>query len=181
MAAEAMRYPDVAATAARGPRRAYNPLMKTGIVFPGAEGRTRHVGYVRTTITITNGYDLQAVREGRVDAHEVRSLVLDGVLVDTGSNLLCLPAPLVAQLGLEFDRDVVVNTATGYADARVFSGARMEVDGRGGNVEVLESPGGNTPLLGVIPLQALGLELDLQNERLIILPDKGPDTYFSVQ
>ncbi|MEX1104080.1 MAG: aspartyl protease family protein [Dehalococcoidia bacterium] len=155
--------------------------MKTGIVFPGAEGRTRHVGYVRTRITITNSYDRVAARHGRLHEDAVRSVVLDGVLVDTGANLLCLPANVVTELGLEFDRDVVVNTATGFADARVFSGARMEVDGRGGNVEVLEFPGGNTPLLGVIPLQALGLELDLQNERLIILPDKGPDTYFSVQ
>ena len=103
------------------------------------------------------------------------------MLVDTGANMLCLPASVIENLGLEFDRDVVVNTARGIADARVFSGARLEVDGgRAGNVEVLETPGGTMPLLGVLPLQELGLELDLQNERLILLPDRGPDTYLSV-
>ncbi len=139
------------------------------------------MGFVRTTITIANGYDLVAARHGRMPEHEVRSVVLRGVLVDTGANMLCLPASIISELGLEFDRDVVVDTATGFADARVFSGARMEVEGRGGNVEVLETPGGSKPLLGVLPLQSLGLELDLQNERLVILPDKDPDTYLSIQ
>ena len=36
-------------------------------------------------------------------------------------------------------------------------------------------------LLGVIPLQSLGLELDLQNERIVVLPDTGPGTYLSIQ
>jgi predicted aspartyl protease len=154
--------------------------MKTGIVFPGAEGRQRHMGFVKTAITLTNDYDLLAVSEGRLRPESVRTIELAGVLVDTGANMLCLPPLLIEQLGLVFARHVVVETAAGPRDARLFKGLLMSVQGRAGVVEVLETPGGVTPLLGVIPLQALGLELDLQHERLIVLPDMGPDTYLSV-
>lgn len=36
---------------------------------------------------------------------------------------------------------------------------------------------GTRPLLGVVPLGMLGLEPDLKNQRLRVLPDTGPDTY----
>jgi len=31
----------------------------------------------------------------------------------------------------------------------------------------------------VLPLEELGIELDLQNHRIVILPDRGRDTYLS--
>jgi len=42
---------------------------------------------------------------------------------------------------------------------------------------VLELPAGTTPLLGVIPMEALGVEPDLQNQRLRLLPEGPTDTY----
>jgi len=36
------------------------------------------------------------------------------------------------------------------------------------------------PLLGVHPLEALGIELDLQNQHLVLLPERGDGTYISV-
>jgi predicted aspartyl protease len=135
------------------------------------------MGFVRTTITLTNDYDLHAVGQGQLGADAVRSVDLPGVLVDSGATLLCLPSSIIERLGLDFARAVVVETAAGPRDARVFKGVVMSVEGRAGVVEALETPGGAVPLLGVIPLQALGLELDLQRERLVLLPDHGPDTY----
>lgn len=41
------------------------------------------------------------------------------------------------------------------------------------------SAGRDAILLGVIPLETLGLELDLRNQRFILLPDYGPETYIS--
>lgn len=40
--------------------------------------------------------------------------------------------------------------------------------------------GGSRPLLGVIPLEALGIELDWQNQRLKVLPDGPTETYLTI-
>jgi hypothetical protein len=55
----------------------------------------------------------------------------------------------------------------------------LTVEGRSGTFDCLELPGGETVLLGVLPLEELGLELDLQNHRIIVLPDTGQDTYLN--
>jgi hypothetical protein len=44
----------------------------------------------------------------------------------------------------------------------------------------LELPGGSDALLGVIPLEALGLELDLQNQSLKVLPISPTKTYITI-
>jgi hypothetical protein len=44
----------------------------------------------------------------------------------------------------------------------------------------LELPGGRSPLLGVIPLEALGIELDLQKQVLKILPISPTQTYLTI-
>lgn len=40
--------------------------------------------------------------------------------------------------------------------------------------------GGQNPLLGVIPLEALGIELDWQNQRLVLLPISLTQTYLTI-
>lgn len=154
--------------------------MKTGIVFPGAEGRTRHVGQIRASITIRNDYDIERARRGEIPESAVRAVTLEGALVDTGANDLCLPPDLVVALGLPFAMDVVVKTAAGNAAARMFRGARLEIEGRDRTFEVLELPGGGDVLIGVIPLEAMGIELDLRNQQIILLPDNGPGTYLNI-
>ena len=44
----------------------------------------------------------------------------------------------------------------------------------------MELPAGENPLLGVIPLEDLGLEPDLKNQQLKVLPNQGKDTYLRV-
>lgn len=46
--------------------------------------------------------------------------------------------------------------------------------------DCVELPGGADPLLGLIPLEDLGLEPDLKNQRLRVLPAEGKDTYLTV-
>lgn len=154
--------------------------MKTGIVFPGAEGRTRHVGQIRASITIRNDYDIERARGGEIPESQVRALAFERALVDTGANDLCLAPEIVAALGLVYARDVVVETATGAAPARMFKGANLEIDGRERTMEVLELPGGDGVLIGVVPLELMGIELDIRNQRLILLPDDGPGTYLTI-
>lgn len=52
--------------------------------------------------------------------------------------------------------------------------------GREGTFECLELLGGDNALLGVIPLEALGIELDLKNQKLKVLPEESVDTYLTI-
>jgi hypothetical protein len=52
--------------------------------------------------------------------------------------------------------------------------------GREGTFECLELPGGRSSLLGVIPLEALGIELDLQNQIFKTLPISPTQTYLTI-
>jgi predicted aspartyl protease len=138
------------------------------------------MGKVFARLEIRNAFDLDRARTGEIAGSTVRMVVIDQVLVDTGATTLCLPADVVAALGLPFAEEVNVATATGISTARLFEGARVTVEGRTRSVDCLERPGGATPLLGVIPLESLGLELDLKGQRLRKLPDHGPETYLTI-
>jgi len=59
--------------------------------------------------------------------------------------------------------EVDVSTTTGIEKYRIFCDAKTSLLGREGTFECLELPGVNNALLGRIPLEALGIELDLQN------------------
>jgi clan AA aspartic protease len=110
----------------------------------------------------------------------VRSLILEQVLVDTGATTLCLPVEIIEELGLELLKEVDVATAMGLGKARIFQDAKISVHGREGTFECLELPRGCDALLGVIPLEMLGLEPDLQNQTLRVLPSETVDTYLTI-
>lgn len=132
------------------------------------------MGQVTTTLTIVNRLDQGKAEDGLIPEDRIRTITLKNVLVDTGATTLCLPPDAIAALGLKLLREVVVQTATGLETARVFQDAKISVLGREGTFDCLELPGGRDPLLGVIPLEALGIELDLQKQQLVLLPT-GPD------
>ncbi|MCL1467208.1 retroviral-like aspartic protease family protein [Argonema galeatum] len=141
---------------------------------------TESMGRITTTIVITNRVDQALATRGFIPLEEVRSITLNDVLVDTGATTLCLPPEAIAQLGLELLKEVDVETATGIGKARIFRDATISLCGREGTFECLELPGGRASLLGVIPLEALGIELDLQNQRLIVLPISPTQTYLTI-
>ncbi len=138
------------------------------------------MGKIITTLTITNRIDAGAAQRGLIPVEQVRSLTLNNVLVDTGATTLCLPSGAIAQLGLELLKEVDVATANGFSKARVFRDASISLLGREGTFECLELPGGRDPLLGVFPLEALGIELDLKNQQLKVLPETSMDTYLTI-
>ncbi len=135
------------------------------------------MGRVDATLTITNSADQARAEAGDIGATEVRSVTLDGVLVDTGATFLSLPADVIARLGLRPIREVTIRTAAGPRRARVFRDTWLALMGREGTFDCLELPAGTQPLLGVIPMEALGVEPDLTNQRLRLLPDGSPDSY----
>ncbi|OLP17664.1 aspartyl protease [Leptolyngbya sp. 'hensonii'] len=138
------------------------------------------MGKIITTLTVTNRFDEALATNHYITASQVRSITLNNVLVDSGATTLCLPADIIATLGLELLKEVEVETARGISRARVFQDAKISCLGREGTFECLELPAGRNPLLGVIPLEALGLELDLQRQKLRLLPIGPSETYLTI-
>lgn len=141
---------------------------------------TEEMGKVTTTLIVTNRIDQANAEDGIISPAQVRSITLNNVLVDTGATTLCLPTAAIQQLGLKILREVDVATASGINKARIFQDARISLQGREGTFECLELPGGRDPLLGVIPLEALGIEVDLKNQQLKLLPETSIDTYLTI-
>ena len=135
------------------------------------------MGKVTTDLQITNHADEVRAGDGTIPASAVRTLALQEILVDTGATMLCLPQSFIDELGLRLVGEVSVSTAAGVMTARVFEDARVTLYGRSGTFDCVALPDGTEPLLGVIPLERLGLEPDLQNQRLRVLPDHGRRTY----
>lgn len=142
--------------------------------------KTDEMGKVFTTLTVINRADQILTENGIIPPEQVRSVKLENVLVDTGATTLCLPPEVIAKLGLRIFKEVNVATAMGIGRARIFRDATITLCGREGTFECLELPGGSDALLGVFPLEALGLEPDLRNQTLKVLPDETSDTYLTI-
>ena len=138
------------------------------------------MGKVVISVTVRNADDVRRSRRGDIAEADVREIVVDDVLCDTGATTLCLTSEMIDFLGLPVGRRATVSTAVGSRTVNIYEDARITIAGRSGIVECLELPGGTQPLLGVIPMEQLGLELDLQNQRLVVLPDTGDDTYLTI-
>jgi predicted aspartyl protease len=141
---------------------------------------SERMGKVTTTIIITNQIDQTLAERGFIPTEQIRSIILHDVLVDTGATRLCLPQNIILDLGLPFEREVDVKMPTGIEKVRVFKMLNISVEGREGIFNCIELPEGSDPLLGLIPLEDLGLEPDLQNQKLRVLPLEGKDTYLMV-
>jgi clan AA aspartic protease len=138
------------------------------------------MGKVLTDLTVINRADQVLAENGFLTLDKIRTVHLKNVLVDTGATTLCLSAKVVSQLGLKLLKQVDVSTAVGLSKANIFQDAKISLHGREGTFECLELPGGTEALLGVIPLEALGLELDLQKQTLKVLPTESFDTYLTI-
>jgi predicted aspartyl protease len=146
------------------------------LVLPNLQAK--QMGQVITTITVTNRIDRVMAERGFIAAEEVRSVILDNVVVDTGATLLSLPARIISQLGLIQVGERDVETSAGIKKGRIFADAQIIVEGREGRFDCLELPEGvSAVLLGVIPMEELGLEPDLKNRRLRVLPMNNQQTY----
>jgi predicted aspartyl protease len=141
---------------------------------------TQKMGKVATTITITNQVDITLAERGFISPEQICSITLDDVLVDTGATRLCLPKNIIFDLGLFLQGEVDVKIATGVQKVRIFKMLNLSVEGREGTFNCIELPEESDPLLGLIPLEDLGLEPDLKNQRLRILPTEGKETYLTV-
>jgi len=138
------------------------------------------MGKAIATLVITNRLDEGKAEDGLIPIEQVRSVTLENVWVDTGATTLCLPKDVIVRLALRILKQVVVETATGISEARIFQDAKISLRGREGTFECLELSEGKTPLLGVIPMEALGIEVDLKNQRLKVWSDGPTETYWTI-
>jgi clan AA aspartic protease len=130
------------------------------------------MGRVIVQVTVENAEDRRKANRGDIRPEQVRRVELDA-LVDSGATFLCLPESTVHQLGLYFDRKREARTVTGTVALNIYTGARIEVQGRACTVEVMALPEGRQPLLGQIPLETLDWWIDTKNHRLVGNPEHG--------
>ena len=141
------------------------------------KGRERQMGKVVVTLRVVNPIDQAKASEGSIPEDRVRQVVVSDVLVDTGATYLSLPGDVVRKLGLTRRREVPVVSALGRQRRGVYGPVWLEVEGRGGSFDCLELPEGAPALLGFAPMEVLGLEPDLANQRLRLLPETDSDTH----
>lgn len=136
-----------------------------------------NMGKIVVTLTLTNWVDKELAERGFIPESEIRSCTLDNAVVDTGATRLCLPSDVIRQLGLKKIDTIDAQTAVGTQSVDVYQGLELDVEGRSGTYSCVELPEGQTPLLGLFPLEDLGLDPDLQNQKLKHLPTTGKETY----
>jgi hypothetical protein len=79
---------------------------------------SQNMGKVTTTLIVTNWVDEVLAERGFIQSHEIRSITLENVLVDTGASRLCLPQEIIQALGLKCIGENDVKTALGITKVR---------------------------------------------------------------
>jgi len=138
------------------------------------------MGKIHTKLVIINNIDEFRFEEGIIAADKVRKIQIEDVLIDTGATTLALPAKFINELGLKFMKTVAVSTATGINERKIYQNVKVRLLERETICECIELPDEAQPLLGVIPLEAMGIELDLQTQKIKFLPYDLLSTYITV-
>ena len=133
---------------------------------------TKNAGHVTTTVTVKNLGDEILASQGFMPSEQIRSVTIENVIVKTRTNLLCLPADVIAKLGLKFEEEVGVQTATGIRIFRLFNDLVLTLQGRNAYSSCIELPEGESAILGLIPLEELGLRPDVDNQQLVEVMDR---------
>ncbi|MFN0053450.1 MAG: aspartyl protease family protein [Planctomycetales bacterium] len=131
------------------------------------------MGRVITEATVVNLKDEWDAERNLRPPGEVRRLVLDEALVDTGATTLALPTRFIRQLGLTKTRDRMAISSHGRQSIGIYEAVRLTILGRDCVVEVMEVPDDVPALIGQIPLEMLDLVVDLQGRRLVGNPAHG--------
>lgn len=86
---------------------------------------------------------------------------------------LSLPADAIDRLGLTLQEEIEVKTEAGVKKIRIFKDAMLEIKGRKIWYNCIELPAGESAVVGTLPLFALGLEIDWQNQQIKVLPTEA--------
>ena len=127
-----------------------------------------------TKIELTNLSDLNLAKRGVITPEEVRRVTIEDALVDTGATRLCLPKPIIEQLGLTPFGNAKARTAAGIVDRIIYSEVRFTILEREGSLPVTDLPADAPVLVGHIVLEQLDLCLDIR-KGLTYNPDHDND------
>ncbi len=134
---------------------------------------TDSMGRITVAARIENLGELYMVEKGLLSADQVHRIEVSDALVDTGATALSMPKSLIDRLGLIPFRPRPVRTGAGVATVRVYGGARLTVQGRECQTDVVELPENSPVLIGRVPLQLLDFVVDPANQRLTGNPAHG--------
>ena len=115
-----------------------------------------------TQIELENLYDLVAIKLGVMSPEDVRRLTVTDALVDTGATGLCLPIPLIEQLGLTPIEMRRARAATGIVDRMLYSEVQFTILERTSTIQVTDLPEGSPVLVGHMVLEHLDLCVDIK-------------------
>ena len=127
-----------------------------------------------TEIELANLEDVALANRGVITPEEVRRLTVKDALVDTGATRLCLPEPIIEQLGLTPFGNARARIAAGIVDRIIYSEVRFTILEREGSLPVTNLPADAPVLVGHMVLEQLDLCLDIR-KGLIYNPDHGDD------
>ena len=127
-----------------------------------------------TEIELANLEDMALANRGIIAPEEVRRVTVKDALVDTGATRLCLPKPIIEQLGLSPFGNARARTAAGIVDRTIYSEVRFTILAREGSLPVTDLPADAPVLVGHMVLEQLDLCLDIR-KGLIYNPDHGDD------
>lgn len=127
-----------------------------------------------TRIELANLSDLNLASRGIIAPEEVRRVIVEDALVDTGATRLCLPKPIIEQLGLSPFGNARARTAAGIVNRTIYSEVRFTILEREGSLPITDLPADAPVLVGHMVLEQLDLYLDIR-KGLIYNPDHGDD------
>lgn len=134
---------------------------------------TETMGCVLVTAKIESLEDLYSARKGEIAPGQVRTIVVDDAIVDTGDSTLSLPKHMIERLGLDPVRTRTVMTAAGVAHVKTFEAVRLTIQGRDCTVDVVEIPDECPVLVGQLPLEAMDWVVDMKNHCITGNPRHG--------
>ncbi len=115
-----------------------------------------------TRIELTNRKDQILAEAGAIKLEDIRRVVVNDAVVDTGATGLALPKPIIEQLGLTPVRSRRAQTTNGIVTRTVYSDVEYSVLGREGIILVTDLPGSLPVLVGHMVLEYLDLCLDIK-------------------
>ena len=136
------------------------------------------MGTVIISAKFSNATDEGMAKRGFMPPNEVRALIDDDVIVDSGCTGMAMAIDKIESLGLDAIKVVRTRTANGEVERRLFEGLKLHIGDRVGIFLVSELPVGTPTLLGCVPCEELGLQPDLINHRLVFLPETGPNSHY---
>ena len=123
-----------------------------------------------TRIELTNLADTVLAERGVINGEDIRRVIVEDALVDTGATRLSLPQPIIEQLGLTPFGTAKAYTSNGIVDRIIYSTVEFTILERKGTLPVTDLPANAPVLVGHMVMEQLDLCLDIR-KGLIYNPD----------